>query len=106
MIYAILKAKAIIGVHRSQIRIYNNRTIRRPPYKNAYWKTICFISHPKHFKHMLWVSFEHPKHMFKLMGKKKNQNFTLIHCKTSLSESMCSSVRFALLNCLTEGVYI
>ena len=44
----------------------------RPPDKSVYWKTICFISHPKH---MLWVlkrdsSFEHPKHMFKLMGKK------------------------------------
>ena len=48
----------------------------RPPDKSVYWKTIFFIFHPKH---MLWVlkepsqwdsSFEHPKHMFKLMGKK------------------------------------
>ena len=44
-----------------------------PPDKSAHWKTIFFISHPKH---MLWVLkrmrrfFEHPKHMFKLMGKK------------------------------------
>ena len=46
----------------------------RPPNKSAYWKTILFISRPKH---MLWVpkepskdgSFEHTKHMFKLMGK-------------------------------------
>ena len=43
---------------------------------DKYWKTIFFISHPKY---MLWVlkrtvlmssSFEHPKHIFKLMGKK------------------------------------
>ena len=46
----------------------------RPPDKSVYWKIIFFISHPNH---MLWVlkrtvspSFEHPKHMFKLMGKK------------------------------------
>ena len=47
-----------------------------PPDKSAYSKTIFFISHAKH---MLWVLkrtvsmrqfFEHPKHMFKLMGKK------------------------------------
>ena len=44
----------------------------RPPDKSAYWKIIFFISHPKH---MWWElkrdgSFEHPKHMSKLMSKK------------------------------------
>ena len=43
----------------------------RPPDKSEYWKTIFFVSHPKH---MLWVL----KHLFKLMGKKKNDNFTHI----------------------------
>ena len=47
----------------------------RPPDKSAYWKSIFFISHPKH---MLWVLkrtvslrrfFLALKHMFKLMGK-------------------------------------
>ena len=48
----------------------------RPPDKSAYWKTIFFISHPKH---MLWLlkepsqcggPFEHTKQIIKLMGKK------------------------------------
>ena len=50
----------------------------RPQDKSAYWKSIFFISYQKH---MLWVqyskepsrrdgSFEHNKHMFKLMDKK------------------------------------
>ena len=48
----------------------------RPPDKSAYWKIIFFVSRPNH---MLWVLkrtvslrrvfFEHPKHMFKLIGK-------------------------------------
>ena len=51
----------------------------RPPDKSAYWKFIFLISHSKH---MLWVlkktrlnesPFEHPKHMFKLMGKEINE---------------------------------
>ena len=50
----------------------------RPPDKSAYWKIIFLITQPKH---MLWVlkkpyrgdrSFEHLKHMFKLMGKEIN----------------------------------
>ena len=50
------------------------RAVFRPPDKNAYWEIIFHISQPKH---MLWVlkrdgSFEHPKHMFKLMGKEIN----------------------------------
>ena len=48
----------------------------RPPDKSACWKTIFFISHPKH---TLWVLkrtvslrrfFWAPKHMFKLTSKK------------------------------------
>ena len=48
----------------------------RPPDKSALLKMITFIYQPKH---MLWYSkepsqldgsFEHPKHMFKLMDKK------------------------------------
>ena len=48
----------------------------RPPDKSVYLKIIFLISQPKH---MLWVlkrtsrcdgSFEYPKHMFKLIGKK------------------------------------
>ena len=42
----------------------------RPLVKSAYQKNKYLISQPKH---MLWVrdgSFEHPKHMLKLMGKK------------------------------------
>ena len=47
----------------------------RPPDKSVYWKNIFLFSHPIH---MLWVlkkpsqqdgSFEHPKHIFKLIGK-------------------------------------
>ena len=53
------------------------QTVSRPPVKSAYWNIIVLISQPKH---MLWVlkrmfsmsSFEHPKHMFKLMGKEIN----------------------------------
>ena len=50
--------------------------IIRPPAKSAEQKIIFLISEPKH---MLWVLkwtvsmrrfFEHPQHMFKLMGKK------------------------------------
>ena len=51
-------------------------TVYRPQDKSAYWKIIFLISQPKH---MLWVlkrtgdgSFEHPKHMFKLIGKEIN----------------------------------
>ena len=43
----------------------------RPPDKSVYWKTIFFISHPKH--------------MFKLMGKEIN---TIYPHKISLSGSM------------------
>ena len=45
------------------------------PDKNVYWKIIFLISQPKH---LLWVlkrtvsSYEHPKHMFKFMGKEIN----------------------------------
>ena len=39
----------------------------RPPDKSVYWKIVFFITHPKH---MLWVLVEHPKHIFKSMGKK------------------------------------
>ena len=46
----------------------------RPPDKSAYWKIIFFISHPKHIllvlKRTVSGCFEHPNHMFKLMGKK------------------------------------
>ena len=38
----------------------------RPPDKSVYWKTIFFISHPKH---MLWV-LKRTVSMFKLMDKK------------------------------------
>ena len=46
--------------------------VSRPLDKSAYWQNIFLISQPTH---MLWVlkrsvSFEHPKHMFKLIGKK------------------------------------
>ena len=49
----------------------------RPPDKSVYQKIIFLISQPK--CNMLWVlkrtilidgSFEHPKHMFEMMGKK------------------------------------
>ena len=53
----------------------NHITRLRPQDKSAYWKIIVFISH---LKHMLWVltrvsarvATEHPKDMFKLIGKK------------------------------------
>ena len=60
---------------RNKLKVYANKTAR-PPDKSVYWNIIFFISHPKH---MVWVlkrtvsmrrSLEHPKHMFKLMGKK------------------------------------
>ena len=61
-----------------------------PPDKSAYWKIIITISHPKH---MLWVlkrtvsmsSFEHTKHMFKIIGKKIIKFYAN---KMSLSGSM------------------
>ena len=45
-------------------------SIFRPPDESVYWKTIFFIPYPKHM--LFNGSFEHPKHMFKLMGKKIN----------------------------------
>ena len=58
--------------------------MNRPPDKSAYWKTIFFISHPKH---MLWVLkrtvsmrrfFRAPKtHVF-IDEYENNYNFTLI----------------------------
>ena len=48
----------------------------RPPDKSVYLKITFLISQPKR---MLWVLkrtvFEHPKHMFKLMGKEINAIF-------------------------------
>ena len=54
----------------------NSMGVHRPPDKSAYWKSIFFIFHPKicywYSKESSQIdgSFEHPKHMFKLMGKK------------------------------------
>ena len=75
---ALLSAVRIIpGRNKNMIVLCNVHVMRfsgqhfsRPPDKSAYWKTIFFISHPKH---MLWVLkrtvsvrrfFERPKHMF------------------------------------------
>ena len=53
-------------------------SMSRPLDKNSYWQVIFLISQPKH---MLWVlkrtasrdsSFEHPKHMYELMGMELN----------------------------------
>ena len=46
----------------------------RPQDKSAYWKIIFLISQPKHMLRVLkrTISFEHPKHMFKLVGKEIN----------------------------------
>ena len=53
----------------------------RPPDKRAYLKIICLISQSKTYavgsqrNHLN----EHPKHSFKLMGKKNIDDFTLKH---------------------------
>ena len=55
--------------------------MRGPSDKSAQQKIYFLISQPKH---MLWVlksSFEHPKHMLKLMGKK-------------IFTSLCSKILF------------
>ena len=39
------------SMQRVTIKFYNGSKCR-PPHKSVYWKTISFISHPKH---MLWV---------------------------------------------------
>ena len=70
-----------IRVHHScySIKLGNQQSFSfrtRPTDKSAYWKIIFFISHPKiccgYSKEPSQCdgSFEHPKHMFKLMGKK------------------------------------
>ena len=58
-----------------KLKVYTNKTAR-PPDKSVYWNIIFFIFHPKHGvgtqKNRLNRDrpLEHPKHMFKLMGKK------------------------------------
>ena len=70
--------------------------ISRPPDKSAYWKNVFFISYPKHT-----VSFEHPKHMFKLMG---NEIIRLYANKNSLSGPM--HIYVFLFNCTTVGTVL
>ena len=67
-----------------------------PQDKSAYWKTIFIITHPKHMLLVLkeQSSFEHPKQMFKLMGKKI---FKIYAHKFFLSGSMSSIQRVNLL---------
>ena len=52
---------------RNTIRVSNSLDpdqVHRPPDKSAYWKTIFLI------QNMMWILNEHPKYMFKLIGKK------------------------------------
>ena len=74
-----LKNKNIIfKIRRSKVTDYAalKHTSFRPPDKSVYQKIIFLTSQPKQMFRVLkeppqWDgSFEHPKHMFKLMGKK------------------------------------
>ena len=55
----------------------------RPPVKSVYLKTYFSAktyvvgTQKNHLNEMVLLTFEHPKYMFKLMGKKKNDKFSL-----------------------------
>ena len=85
----------------------------RPPDKSAYLKIIFLICQPKHIVCCRYSKepsqIEHPKHMFKLMGKEKKCNFRctnnpyldLCHClceSHNLSEGQYSFLMKSILS--------
>ena len=88
--------------------------VPRPTDKSACWKTIFFISHPKH---TLWVVkrtvsvrrfFWAPKHMFKLTGKKIITILRSWNILTWIYDSITSHIqiliiwKLANLNCISD----